>query len=468
MTDDETTQTVLQTAALLEELGHHDRAGRRRPCRTRSRTTSSLYWSAARARPERGGQAHLQPHLRPQPERQPDQGTGPARGAGTPGGCRWRSPGCNRSHRHQQEVLRRPRRGAHPDAVADHPRARLAEPVAVLRDRDRAGSSSGSRSRRSRTPPATRRSRCRWGRRSKGLPIGVQLAAAQGYDRRLLEVAYELEAGPAVRADPGLSRRRVSACARRRPAAPGPTGRPARARRTPRRRRRRPRPGPSVVSRVAGRPTRPTGGRTTCTVSSVFMKFHSAGSRAAEAPEAESTQVSSRCSGVISSPGTSGTRGRIQTTAGPGPGHRTLDPAPLHGVEVAAATTTRAGPRGDRRPARAPGVRRSHRARPVRRPGKAHAWARATTRPDSSLSSAWRSETVRPGRSTDAVTDSSPTGTGPSRSIVNRPSTRGVPSSIDSRARPSSAAGGPPCWACGAPGPGRGRGGAERRRPRGS
>ena len=31
------------------------------------------------------------------------------------------------------------------------------------------------------------------GMSSKGLPIGVQLAAAQGYDRRLIEVAYELE-----------------------------------------------------------------------------------------------------------------------------------------------------------------------------------------------------------------------------------------------------------------------------------
>jgi amidase len=31
------------------------------------------------------------------------------------------------------------------------------------------------------------------GTSSKGLPIGVQLAAAQGYDRRLLEIAYELE-----------------------------------------------------------------------------------------------------------------------------------------------------------------------------------------------------------------------------------------------------------------------------------
>ena len=62
----------------------------------------------------------------------------------------------------------------------------------------------------------------------------------------------------------------------------------------------------------------PTGGRTRCTVSSVFMKLHWAGSRAAEAPEAESTQLSSRCSGVSSSPGTSGSSGRIQTTAGPG------------------------------------------------------------------------------------------------------------------------------------------------------
>ena len=31
------------------------------------------------------------------------------------------------------------------------------------------------------------------GTSSKGLPVGVQLAAAQGHDRRLLELAYELE-----------------------------------------------------------------------------------------------------------------------------------------------------------------------------------------------------------------------------------------------------------------------------------
>ena len=31
------------------------------------------------------------------------------------------------------------------------------------------------------------------GSTSTGLPVGVQLAAARGYDRRLVEVAYELE-----------------------------------------------------------------------------------------------------------------------------------------------------------------------------------------------------------------------------------------------------------------------------------
>ncbi len=55
-----------------------------------------------------------------------------------------------------------------------------------------------------------------------------------------------------------------------------------------------------------------------CTVSSVFMKFHSVTSSAAEAPEAESTQASSRCSGLSSSSGTSRVCGRIHTTAGPG------------------------------------------------------------------------------------------------------------------------------------------------------
>ena len=32
------------------------------------------------------------------------------------------------------------------------------------------------------------------GRSTQGLPIGVHLAAAEGQDRRLLELAYQLEA----------------------------------------------------------------------------------------------------------------------------------------------------------------------------------------------------------------------------------------------------------------------------------
>src|SRR4051812_14099563 len=49
-------------------------------------------------------------------------------------------------------------------------------------------------------------------------------------------------------------------------------------------------PPPRVV-RALMQTHSPSGGRTTCTLSSVFMKFHSAGSSAAEAPEAESTQA---------------------------------------------------------------------------------------------------------------------------------------------------------------------------------
>ena len=44
------------------------------------------------------------------------------------------------------------------------------------------------------------------GMSSKGLPIGVQLAAAQGYDRRLHRGGLRARGGPAVRPDPGLSR----------------------------------------------------------------------------------------------------------------------------------------------------------------------------------------------------------------------------------------------------------------------
>ena len=75
-------------------------------------------------------------------------------------------------------------------------------------------------------------------------------------------------------------------------------------------------PLPRVV--VASRQTHsPAGGRSTCTVSSVFRNAHSRASSAALTPDAESAHASSRWTGEIASPSTSA-GGRIQTTPGPG------------------------------------------------------------------------------------------------------------------------------------------------------
>ena len=72
----------------------------------------------------------------------------------------------------------------------------------------------------------------------------------------------------------------------------------------------------SVVS--ASRQTRsPTGSRSTTTERSVLMNSHSAGSRAAEMPDAESMQVIIIGMPTSGSPGRSGTSGRIQTVAAP-------------------------------------------------------------------------------------------------------------------------------------------------------
>ena len=74
------------------------------------------------------------------------------------------------------------------------------------------------------------------------------------------------------------------------------------------------------------------------------------------------------------------------------------------------------------------------------------------------------SATVRPGRTTRAASASGPTGIGPSRSIANRPTTR-PGSVIASIARPSRAAGGPPCWARSVHGPAVARVETKRSRP---
>ena len=166
-------------------------------------------------------------------------------------------------------------------------------------------------------------------------------------------------------------------------------------------------------------------GRTRCTVRSVFMKFHSARSSAAEAPEAESTQVSSRCSGHIASPGTSGSPAASTRRPARGGSRRPRSTA-TRSSEVAARPRRRrllvvavggpvlqgyaevAGPRPPNRegPRLCP---REHPARPVGELGLAQGDG-------------------APGpqhRGGDEVVE----GQGPSRSMVNRPIVRGASSS---------------------------------------
>ena len=148
-------------------------------------------------------------------------------------------------------------------------------------------------------------------------------------------------------AGPGGARPRLSRSVRAaRPAGPAPSGRRAPARRTPWR------PPPrrsrcSASSRRPGRAHSPTGSRRTCTVSSVLRNRQAAGSSAADTPDAESTQVSSRCTGLVGSPSTQVDPWPHPHRAGTRLGHRADDPAPLHGVEVARGP---AGGRGLRRP----------------------------------------------------------------------------------------------------------------------
>ena len=202
-------------------------------------------------------------------------------------------------------------------------------------------------------------------------------------------------------------------------------------------------PGPSVVS-ASTHTQSPTGSRSRCTVISVFMNAHSAGSRAAETPEAESTQVISIAVPDSGSSGSSGTIGRIQTVAAPGlrtapwiQRHSTWSMYPSLQDGGSPPTDPSAGECGSG--VRVPG--------PEDVRGSTQARATAHGRPAStSCRVADSRETERPGRSTAEVTRSGPTGTGPRRSTeirdrnccgVRRPS----------RARVSSPDGGPPCCA---------------------
>ena len=81
-----------------------------------------------------------------------------------------------------------------------------------------------------------------------------------------------------------------------------------------------------------------------------------------------------------------------------------------------------------------------------------HALARATSRPPA-VATASRNSTLRPGRTRRACTSSSPTGMAPRISQVNRVTIMSSRGAQRWMARPSSALGGPPCWARSSHGP---------------
>ena len=80
------------------------------------------------------------------------------------------------------------------------------------------------------------------------------------------------------------------------------------------------------------------------------------------------------------------------------------------------------------------------------------ALARATSRPPA-VATASRNSTLRPGRTRRACTSRSPTGMAPRISQVNRATIMSSRGAQCWMARPSSALGGPPCWARSSQGP---------------
>ena len=308
-TDDETTQTVEKTAALLDELGHTIEPVEA-PVPDSFEDDFLLYWSALALALSAGGKRTFN---RTYDRSKNDNLTkGLARHAAKNA---WRLPlaitRLRRSHRISKSFfaehdvvltptlsLTTPELGwLDPSQSYETVMGRILEWVSFTPLQNATGDPAIS---------------LPMGMSSKGLPIGVQLAAAQGYDRRLHRDRLRARGSAAVRADPGLTVRPGRHPNWLPPATDRMTSSTSRAGVTSSAwadRATSPRssytsdaatptaPPPSVV-RALRQTHSPSGGRTTCTVSSVFMKFHSVGSRAAEAPEAESTQVSSRCRGA--------------------------------------------------------------------------------------------------------------------------------------------------------------------------
>jgi amidase len=189
-TDEETTQTVEKTAALLEELGHHVEPVEA-PVPDSFEGDFLLYWATLALALSVGGKHTFN---RTYDRSKNDNLTkGLARHAARNA---WRLPlaitRLKRSHRTSAEFfgghdvvltptlsLTTPELGwLNPSQSYETVMGRILEWVSFTPLQNATGDPAIS------LPMGTS---------TKGLPIGVQLAAAQGYDRRLLEVAYELE-----------------------------------------------------------------------------------------------------------------------------------------------------------------------------------------------------------------------------------------------------------------------------------
>ena len=165
-----------------------------------------------------------------------------------------------------------------------------------------------------------------------------------------------------------------------------------------------------------------------------------------------------RSSGPGSSSGTSGHRIRDQTVAGPGEpvlprtGRHSMAERypPLHVPDSAGPAG--AAPAGPVSAGSSGGAGSCAGTGPLLVRSTRQAAARATSRP-AALATASSSSTLRPGRASRAVTCSSPTGIARRISQVNLATIMSSRGAQRCTARPSSAQGGPPCWAAGSHGP---------------
>ncbi len=189
-TDDETTQTVEKTAALLEELGHHVEPVEA-PVPDSFEGDFLLYWASLALALSLGGKHTFNRTY--DRSRNDNLTQGLARHAARNA---WRLPlaitRLKRSHRTSREFFGRhdvvltptlslttPELGwLDPTLSYETVMGRILEWVSFTPLQNATGDPAIS------VPMGTS---------TRGLPIGVQLAAAQGYDRRLIEVAYELE-----------------------------------------------------------------------------------------------------------------------------------------------------------------------------------------------------------------------------------------------------------------------------------